>query len=247
MVNFRKHKAKTRKAFTLVEMVLSLFIAGVIMTGVSTFMVNTTNILSSLESGSSLDAHIDGVENFFTRTFAKTTVSKALPPQSFSANYSDNVISFSVDEDVPPYISRRGFSPEKTAYLLFKEDEGLFLVWHFKQNENMRGVSTNYPIYETCLSKYVTRIEYVYIDSDGKWNYEEDMEDVQFSSMNPNFIKLYFKKGNSVIERFVRLKNNRSEFFEWANSNSEQTEASRGRTANPNNNTFIARIFKNVC
>lgn len=227
--------AVRKRAFTLIELILSLFIATIVMSGVCSLMFDMTGVLKRFEYGENFELHCDGVENFLNRTFAKTTIAKSVPPRSFSSNNTDDLISFSVDEDVPPFIARRGFSPEKSAWLMFKEDAGLFLIWYFKTNENVRGVSSDYPIYEFCISEYVSKLEYVYIDSDGKWQYEEDMQDPQYSTFTPTFLKITFKNGKKIVEKFVRLSNNRSAFFTWESSNTSQSAASQGRTNDTSN------------
>ena len=115
-------------------------------------------------------------------------------------------------DDIPFFLSRRGFSPEKDAWLDFREKDGLYIIWTFAKNENYNSASDDRPIYESLVSPFVVSMSYVYIDDDGRWLEEEDMDYVSSSSVAsnqmPTFIKLVFERGKETHTRYISLLSN---------------------------------------
>ena len=198
-----------KRAFTLVEVLFSLAISAIVMVGACVLMFNMSSILERFEGDEPFDVHVNGVEvflksilknsqmpqdrdysNTFTAFAENSNLGKGNPPDSMMGDKSK--ISFGVMDDIPFFISRRGFSPEKDAWLDFREKEGLYIIWTFAKNENYNSASDDRPVYESLVSPFVVSMSYVYIDEDGRWLEEEDMDYVSSSSVAsnqmPNFI-----------------------------------------------------------
>lgn len=239
-----------RRAFTLVEVLFSLAISSIVMVGACVLMFNMSSLLERFEEGEPFDAHVNGVEvflksvlknsqmpssrdysNTFTAFAENSNLGKGNPPDSMMGDKSR--ICFGVMDDIPFFISRRGFSPEKDAWLDFREKEGLYIIWTFAKNENYNSASDDRPIYESLVSPFVVSMSYVYIDEDGRWLEEEDMDYVSSSSVAsnqmPNFIKLVFERGKETHARYISLLSNVD--GEFAPSGSS-TASSRGGSPN---------------
>ncbi|MBR4597857.1 MAG: prepilin-type N-terminal cleavage/methylation domain-containing protein, partial [Opitutales bacterium] len=218
-----------RRAFTLTEMLFALAIASMVMVGACFLMFNMVSVLGRFEEKEPFEVHVNGVEMFLKNILKKSqfassrdyTVSntafaenknlgKGNPPDSMMGDKSR--ICFGVLEDVPFFISRRGFSPEKDAWLDFREKEGLYIIWTFAKNENYNAANDDRPIYESLVSPYVASLSYIYIDEDGRWLEEDDMDYVSSASVAsnqmPNFIKLVFENGSEKHTRYVSLISN---------------------------------------
>lgn len=218
---------KNARAFTLLETLFAIAISGVVMVGACALMFDMASVLRHFEEGEPFDLHVNGVENFlksalrnsdfpsgmdYSLTGASGTSSGKLlignPPDATLAE--KRKICFGILNDMPLYIAKRGFSPEKVAWLDFREDEGLYLLWTFIKNEDPDSFTDERCVYEFLISAYVEKFEYVYIEEDtGRWLYEEDMDMLSSSSIAagslPKFLKLTFKRGAETFERYVPL------------------------------------------
>ncbi len=224
-----------KSAFTLVEILIAMAISGLVMIGVCVLMFNTSLAIRHFEEAEPFDLHVNGVENFLRYSFRnsaqitqddlkKAGVSEmkgtgkiitALPPDSFAG---DKVkLCFGVADDRPLFIARRGISPEKAAFLDFRGEDGLYIIWFFLKNENPNSLSEN-PVYETLISPFVKSLEYVYIDSDDKWYFQADMDTSPASGIEakslPSMIKLEFERANEKFTRYISLVSNTDSQFE---------------------------------
>lgn len=244
---------KILRAFTLVEVLLALAISALVMVGACALMFNMANVIRHFENGTPFDMHVNGVENFLKNSLANSafpsgmdyTLTGSASSQKTAAIYAGNPpdstlaqkskICFGILDDKPLYLSKRGFSPEKIAWLDFREGEGLYLLWMFVKNENPNSFTDERSVYEIQLSPYVEKFEYIYIDSDGRWLSEDDMDNLSSSSIAagtlPNYLKLYFKRGAETFERYVPLARVMDSKFAPAGSS---TSASNSRGANSN-------------
>lgn len=218
-----------KRGFTLIEVLFSLAISAIVMVGACVLMFNMSSILERFEEEEPFDVHVNGVEVFlksvlknsqmpdsrdYTNSFAafaeNANLGKGNPPDSMMGDKSK--ICFGVMDDIPFFLSRRGFSPEKDAWLDFREKDGLYIIWTFAKNENYNSASDDRPIYESLVSPFVVSMSYVYIDDDGRWLEEEDMDYVSSSSVAsnqmPNFIKLVFEHGKETHTRYISLLSN---------------------------------------
>ena len=225
--------AKTRSAFTLLEVVVAMAISAFVMVGAVVLMFNTSVIVRHFEEGEPFDLHVNGVESFLLYSFRNAAFPEGMdaslvgvsavrvapvvwgmPPDSFLNERRK--LCFGVLDDRPFFISRRAFSPEKICWLAFREEEGLFLIWRFVKSENYYD-HDEIPVYESVISNFVTSFEYVYIDANGNWNYETDSENmptgVEDGTM-PNFIRIVFKYGDEKFERLIPLATTIDKTFE---------------------------------
>ncbi len=247
-----------KRAFTLIEVLFSLAISAIVMVGACVLMFNMSSILERFEGDEPFDVHVNGVEvflknilknsqmpqerdysNTFTAFAENSNLGKGNPPDSMMGDKSK--ISFGVMDDIPFFISRRGFSPEKDAWLDFREKEGLYIIWTFAKNENYNSASDDRPVYESPVSPFVVSMSYVYIDEDGRWLEEEDMDYISSSSVAsnqmPNFIKLVFERGKETHTRYISLLSNvDGEFAPSVSSSSSRNNSSSGGGNRPSGN-----------
>ena len=161
-----------KRGFTLIEVLFSLAISAIVMVGACVLMFNMSSILERFEEEEPFDVHVNGVEVFlksvlknsqmpdsrdYTNSFAafaeNANLGKGNPPDSMMGDKSK--ICFGVMDDIPFFLSRRGFSPEKDAWLDFREKDGLYIIWTFAKNENYNSASDDRPIYESLVSPFV--------------------------------------------------------------------------------------------
>lgn len=244
---------KAARAFTLVEMLLALAISAMVMAGAVALMFDMGSVMRHFEEGDSFDLHVNGVEDFLAKAFRNSAfpsdlpqslagssassgaVRQGNPPDSMSGD--DRRLCFGVIDDRPFFVARRGFSPEKVAWLDFRRDGGLYVLWTFVKNENADSSvvsESDRPVHESLVSPFVTEFEYVYIDSFGKWTYETDMENPSASSASsttlPDFVRLKFKRGREEDVRFVPLSMSMdSQFAPSAQASQSQSRSQTGQ------------------
>lgn len=211
-----------KKGFTLIETLLSLAISAMILLGCFALMNNMYNIVSTLEEGDPLDDHANGVENFLTGCIRNAKfpdkmenslvgsknnsitggVRLGVNPESTSLETPQ--ICFGVPKDVPFFISRKNFSPEKICWMeLF--DDGLYLMWTFIQPESK---DRDRNIYKSLISPYVSDVSYIYLRSDGSFKEETEITiDENGAYTLPMLFKLHFKRGSEEQYRNIELYN----------------------------------------
>lgn len=237
-----------KRAFTLIEVLFSLAISALVMVGACVLMFNMSSILERFEEDEPFDVHVNGVELFLRNILKNSQMSssrdytnnieafaensnlgKGNPPDSMMGDKSK--ICFGVMDDIPFFISRRSFSPEKDAWLDFREKDGLYIIWTFAKNENYNSANDDRPIYESLVSPFVVSMAYVYVDDDGRWLEEEDMDYLSSNSIAsnqmPNFIKLVFERGKESYTRYISLLTNVDSEF----SPSSETSSSANRNS----------------
>ena len=241
-----------RGAFTLIEMLFALAISGLVMVGACALMFNMSAVLRHFEEGEPFDLHVNGVENFLKCAIknsafpsdmdyslagasgsAKNNLLVGNPPDATLAE--KRKICFGVLSDLPLYIAKREFSPEKIAWLDFREDEGLYLLWTFIKNEDPDSFTNERCVYEFLISPYIEKFEYVYIEEDGRWIYEEDMDMLSSSTIAagslPSFLKHSFKRGDQTFERFISLNSVVDSQFAPSSSSSSSSSSSNSQSS----------------
>lgn len=137
-----------------------------------------------------------------TTSFASSTT----PTITISANQTNRVtwgyppgvaaidnpyISFRVDDDDPLLVWDSGPRPPATAWLYFKEGEGLSLVWQTDQQKTLDPDA----VQRTILSPLVTKMEFVFYDpTTSQWSTADiPPTDSSGNTLLPTYIRLTFK------------------------------------------------------
>jgi hypothetical protein len=116
-------------------------------------------------------------------------VSWGFPPNV--PTMDDPYLSFRVDDDDPLLVWQGGPRPPATAWLFFKEGEGLSIVWQTDQQK----LTDASAVQRTILSPLVTKMAFVYYDSTtSSWTESTTpIKDPTGNQLLPNFIRLTFR------------------------------------------------------
>jgi len=100
-------------------------------------------------------------------------------------------ISFRVDDDDPLLVWDSGPRPPATAWLYFKQGEGLSLIW---QTDQQKLLDPN-ALQRTILSPLVTKMEFVFYDpTTSQWSTADTPPtDSSGNTLLPTYIRLTFK------------------------------------------------------
>jgi prepilin-type N-terminal cleavage/methylation domain-containing protein len=183
--------------FSLLEVLLSLAVGGMLLTGATAYTISISNIWINEDDGQFFQQHVDGVEFFLNNALAHSeaiekeegAIAWSRPP-GFS-EFDDPLLAFQLKE--APAILSYGEAPlpAVTCYLYLKEREGLALLWYPKL-KRIEGVE---DIYNTALSTFVKSAEYCYYDKESdQWKVSAfPEEDARGLLILPDLIKLRFE------------------------------------------------------
>ncbi len=212
---------KMKKGFTMLEVLLALVIAGFVMTSMCALLFNMVKIMEHFEEEEGLEAHADCVESFLATSIASSKFSKDAPETLLGSRFTGAVnvslgrppegsaltdlqICYGVEGPHPFYTARLGLSPEKVCWLDFS-DEGLNVLWCFVVPEDS-VFSQERTVYKSPVSKYVKKVQYLYIYSDDRRVWEDHITDGQDSSKQlPAFLKIDFERGGEKLTRLIPL------------------------------------------
>ena len=122
------------------------------------------------------------------------------------ADYQDPLLHFGL-KDTPPLLVQTDNAPiiGVEAFLHFKDDEGLSLLWYTPLQEDSEDIS---DLRRTPLSDLVTKVEYIYWDEGfEKWETETEPKEGEGEEqfILPRFLKLTFEYEGETKERTLTI------------------------------------------
>jgi len=211
---------KKRKAFTLLEILLAMAIAGMVMVACVSLLFSMVKLLDDMENSEPLENHANNVEKFLRSAFLNSTFPDRMPSDLTSniSVRSGNIylgqnpevinsetlnLFFGIVRDHPFFLSRNQFSKEKACWLEFREGDGLYLTWSFTSYEEDE---TECIIYENLISKYVVGVGYLFYSELSEWEEESELSTTgENAGQMPLFLCLYFSDGNESYKRIIPL------------------------------------------
>jgi prepilin-type N-terminal cleavage/methylation domain-containing protein len=166
------------RGFTLIEIVLSMALVGLVLVGLNTFVFSMGELWGKNSDSRLFDQHVRAVTRFLQNEMLKATLPPAAVLNSTPVGVQlvkpenglqENLITYSELasnriirwQDVP--------LPEVVCSWQVRKDQGLFMLWHSDLENNF---NTD-PPRETLVSPLVTGITYDYFDTDfNKWTTE---------------------------------------------------------------------------
>ncbi|MEM9226486.1 MAG: prepilin-type N-terminal cleavage/methylation domain-containing protein [Verrucomicrobiota bacterium] len=199
-----------RRGFTLIEILMAIFLGGLILLAASSYLFALFNIKLKLEERPAYEEHVKGVIRFLDYAFIA-----AEPPEGESgedrqggtvtfAKYpgadlaTDESLSFRLSGELPLFVDPEEYLSTLTCYLVFNDDDGLSLIW---QSDSMAEEDDD-DLRRTQLSPYVTSLIYAYYDAeDESWEESEEPEQSDNGGLElPDMIKLVFTHPETEAE-----------------------------------------------
>jgi prepilin-type N-terminal cleavage/methylation domain-containing protein len=166
------------RGFTLIEIVLSMALVGLVLVGLNTFVFSMGELWGKNADSRLFDQHVRAVTRFLQNEMLRATLPPAAVLNSTPVGVQyirpenglqENLITYSELasnrilrwQDVP--------LPEVVCSWQVRKDQGLYMLWHSDLENNF---NTD-PPRETLVSPLVTGISYDYFDTDfNKWTTE---------------------------------------------------------------------------
>jgi len=125
-----------------------------------------------------------------TSSNSTSRVSWGYPPNA--VDVGNPYLSFRVDDDDPLLVWDSGPRPPATAWLYFKDGEGLSIIWQTDQQKLIDPTA----LQRTIISPLVTKLDFVYYDATSEeWTTSDtpQTDPTSGAQLLPNFLRLTFK------------------------------------------------------
>ncbi len=196
-----KHQLRNNNGLTLIEMVVTIALMGLVMTFLSFHMVGLSNLWLNRTDDDFFEQHVDGVVLFMTNVMeasesAAFGENEERPPVEWAkppgwSDMDDPLLYFQQNE-APALFVREGLSlPAIQAYIHFDDRDGLSIIWYSALDAE--DIEDERDLRRTRISSYIIQMDYAYYElEDDEWEITEDPieEDEQFKL--PDFIRLTF-------------------------------------------------------
>ncbi len=217
------------RGFTLIEIVLALTLAAMILVSINMFVFSMGELWGRGGDDRLFERHVNGVTRFLQNSVNQATM-EMRPEDQNGGNENGPVLS-SVYLSLPP--SERGFGdphitfellespgillwpenalPFVVCYLEFTRDEGLFVLWHSRLEENFEDD----PPRRTLISPFVREVTYEYYDWEAEtWSERPDFDHGDDGEeLLPDRLRIRFASDKMETERLVALSNQRQGVF----------------------------------
>jgi len=203
----RKHAA-----FTLLEILLSLALVGLLLVAMNTFVFSMSELWGLRTEHRLFDQHVRAVTRFLDKELRVA----ALPPYAQADStpialqevqpqngLMENMLTFELPAGSRLFTWPERPLPEVVCSFQVRANEGLVLLWHSRLEKNFETD----PPRETVVTPFVTALGYDYYDVDAnRWTTETTLKmDPQGKPMTPGRLRLKFTYGKLVRESVVTL------------------------------------------
>jgi len=204
--------SRARSAFTLLEILVSLALVGMIFLAMNTFIFSMGELWGKNTDVRLFDQHVNAVTRFLGQTLATATYppsarasSAPVYPEQITpaTGGADNLITF----DLPAGLRLLNWPdrplPEVTCSLQVRPNDGLYLLWHSRLEMHY----ADEPPREVKLTPFCTALGYDYYDDNfKKWTTDTALQnDNTGQPTPPQRLRLYFQYGKLKRETIVPI------------------------------------------
>jgi prepilin-type N-terminal cleavage/methylation domain-containing protein len=203
-----------RSGFTMIEVLLAVFLVGMILVAINTFVFSMGELWGRGTDVRLFDQHVRNVTRFLQTELdhaalppAGRSGQSAIAPQEIKPENggTEQLLTFELPEGCR-LLSWPGRSlPDVVCSLAVRDREGLLLLWHSRLEKDFADHSPR----EMVITPLVTSMSYEYYDTDFKrWQTETALRtDAQGKTMAPGRLRLKFTYDKLVRETMVTLPN----------------------------------------
>jgi prepilin-type N-terminal cleavage/methylation domain-containing protein len=199
-----------RRGFTLVEIMLSMALVGLVLVGMNTFVFSMGELWGKNSDARLFDQHVRAVTRFLQNEMLRATLPPAAVVNSTPVGVQLVKPATALRENLVTYTELTGSRilkwpdsplPEVVCSLQVRKDQGLYMLWQSDLEDNFNVD----PPRETLVSPFVTAIAYDYFDTDlSKWTTEAEIRtDNGGNPVPPQRLRLTFTYNRLVREELV--------------------------------------------
>ncbi len=209
---FARGRSGPRRAFTLLEILLSLALVSLLLVALNTFVFSMSELWGLRTEHRLFDQHVRAVTRFLEGELRAA----ALPPAA-RANSTpialqevrpqngmmENLLTFELPAGSRLFTWPDRPLPEVVCSFQARQNEGLVMLWHSRLEKNFESD----PPRETIVTPLVSGLAYDYYDADtSRWTTETTLkQDAQGKPMTPRRLRLKFTYGKMTRESVVTL------------------------------------------
>jgi prepilin-type N-terminal cleavage/methylation domain-containing protein len=200
------------RGFTLIEVVMSMALVGLVLVGLNTFMFSMTELWGRNTDVRLFDQHVRAVTRFLQKEMVRATLPPAASANSTPVGIQQITPTGQSQDNLITYMQLSGSRiltwpdsplPEVYCSLQVRRDKGLYLLWH----SDLENHFNDDPPRETLVSPFVTAMAYDYFDTDfNKWTTETALRtDNANNPLAPQRIRLTFTYQKLTREALITI------------------------------------------
>ncbi|HMD60443.1 MAG TPA: prepilin-type N-terminal cleavage/methylation domain-containing protein [Opitutaceae bacterium] len=202
----------SRRGFTIIEVLLSMALVGLVLVGLNTFVFSMGELWGRNADVRLFDQHVRAVTRFLQGEMLRAS----LPPAA-SANATPVGIQPVTPDGLPQdklvtYMELSGSRilrwpdyplPEVYCSLQVRRGQGMFILWH----SDLENHFSDDPPRETLVSPFITALAYDYFDTDfSKWTTETVLRtDATGNPLPPQRLRITFSYDRLTRETLVSI------------------------------------------
>lgn len=201
-----------RRAFTLVEVVLSMALVALVLVGLNTFIFSMGELWGKGTDIRLFDQHVRAVTRYLQREMNRACLPPAAAVNSTPVGVQQVTPQSSPQENLVTFTQLSGGRvlkwpesalPEVVCSLQVRRDQGIFMLWH----SDLENHFTDEAPRETLISPFVTGLAYDYFDTDfNKWTTEPVLRtDSGGNPLPPQRLKITFTYNGLKREALVAV------------------------------------------
>ncbi len=200
------------RGFTLVEMMISVALVGLLMVGLNFFIFSMGELWGQGGEKRLFDQHVRAVSRFLERELRSASMPPAVDRSQIafvteefrpSGGLQETLVSFELPEGNRLFSWPKRPLPEVVCAFQVREQKGLFMLWHSRLEERYEDD----PPRDVLVSPFVTGMSYEYYDADLKrWTLETTLKrDNTGKYQTPQRLRLKFGHKKFVQEYVLVL------------------------------------------
>jgi prepilin-type N-terminal cleavage/methylation domain-containing protein len=202
----------SRRAFTLVEVMLSMALVALVLVGMNTFIFSMGELWGKGTDVRLFYQHVRAVTRYLQREMIRASLPPAAAVNSIPVGVQQVSPQSGPQENMVTFTQLAGGRvlkwpgsplPEVVCSLQVRRDQGIFMLWH----SDLENHFADEPPRETLVSPFVTGLAYDYFDADfNKWTTETVLRtDSGGNPMPPQRLKLTFSYNGLKREALVTV------------------------------------------
>ncbi len=215
MNRFSKRKSlKSRKGFTLLEVMVAVFIGAAILVAVTTFVFSMGELWGKGANVWLFQKHVRGVSRFLEQSLQSSGWKMPQGDEEAPiywgerggrAYQNEKLLTFELEKSPGVLIWPESPLPYVVCSLEFDKNEGLFMLWRSRLEEDFGEEEPR----KTLISPFVTDLKYYYLDpedEDAEWEVEDDpQKEADSEYILPQRIELVFEYQGKEEKRQIIL------------------------------------------
>jgi prepilin-type N-terminal cleavage/methylation domain-containing protein len=202
----------SRRAFTLIEVMLSMALVGLVLVGLNTFIFSMGELWGKGTDVRLFDQHVRAVTRYLQREMIRATLPPSGAVNSTPIGVQQVTPASGTQENLITFMQLSGGRilkwsdvplPEVMCSLQVRRDQGLFMLWH----SDLENHYNDEPPRETLISPFVTALAYDYFDTDfNKWTTETALRtDSGGNPLSPQRLRITFTYSRLTRESLITL------------------------------------------